>query len=196
MVIARNLLYRVLIVPLWNWNYWNPNPAQKYRGVLIVPLWNWNLRSIHLHYTLLCSNRTFMELKSPYCRFLITSEGVLIVPLWNWNSSTSLAAEDYCTVLIVPLWNWNWVLPVPFIISRSSNRTFMELKSSRRHQDSASQDSSNRTFMELKSGTKRSKRIRSEVLIVPLWNWNLDATKVTSLLSCSNRTFMELKWWK
>ena len=53
----------------------------------------------------------------------------------------------------------------------------------------------NRTFMELKLYSSICFFALSAVLIVPLWNWNLNA--VSSLLVDSarfNRTFMELKY--
>ena len=79
----------------------------------------------------------------------------------------------------------------------------------------AAPTSSNRTFMELKSrcfallidapavlivplwNWNPKKTTLSNgvvlVLIVPLWNWNSVWSSLTSLIWCSNRTFMELK---
>ena len=53
---------------------------------------------------------------------------------------------------------------------------------------------SNCTFMELKFRQQTQKCHESEVLIVPLWNWNMKELerKYIAYLS-SNCTFMELK---
>ena len=36
-------------------------------------------------------------------------------------------------------------------------------------------------------------KLNNIVLIVPLWNWNLDGFKSTNVEDSFNRTFMELK---
>ena len=121
--------HKVLIVPLWNWNFCAYRSCCCPPGVLIVPLWNWN-RDTRLHPR--------------------DEKHVLIVPLWNWNAEPrailSTLRGSNCTfmelkfqkmneqtiereVLIVPLWNWNKLgvtRCVPPIYS--SNYTFMELK--------------------------------------------------------------------
>ena len=51
-----------------------------------------------------------------------------------------------------------------------SNRTFMELKWSKRPLPAAQSFSSNRTFMELKCEIIAEKKAARQVLIVPLWN--------------------------
>ncbi len=60
-----------------------------------------------------------------------------------------------------------------FVKDGSSNRTFMELKSSTSNFSTPHHPSSNRTFMELKC---------------------LNCCEADIAMSCSNRTFMELKW--
>ena len=120
---------QVLIVPLWNWNLGLTHWVKTGSNVLIVPLWNWNpVFTVHVTVSL-CSNCTFMELKStnyPFeraafkssnCTFMelkwrawtlsLTSSFVLIVPLWNWNIVEALGLLGSLWVLIVPLWNWN-----------------------------------------------------------------------------------------
>ena len=53
----------------------------------------------------------------------------------------------------------------------------------------------NRTFMELKSDLQISDSTILEVLIVPLWNWNMGYNRIgISYYSSFNRTFMELKF--
>ena len=51
----------------------------------------------------------------------------------------------------------------------------------------------NRTFMELKSQTPNAPQMQSYVLIVPLWNWNIDMSATYGYAPRFNRTFMELK---
>ena len=70
----------------------------------------------------------------------------------------------------------------------------MELKLLWKEYLSSFATSSNRTFMELKRLSEGQFGGRVVVLIVPLWNWNIDITKrqITSTKG-SNRTFMELK---
>ena len=165
----------VLIVPLWNWNWISRSRRNQCLSVLIVPLWNWNkLGYLVTHPSVKCSNRTFMELKYLTSKQIATGQIVLIVPLWNWN-------YHYRTQV---------------------GRT----------------QCSNRTFMELKCACIDDSLFRCSVLIVPLWNWNGDDFKVNmqhfsvlivplwnwnfiiklglSPASCSNRTFMELKYSK
>ena len=119
--------------------------------VLIVPLWNWNYWYTLFDYHASCFNRTFMELKLLIYFIWLSRQFVLIVPLWNWNSRTPSTTWLVCksfnrtfmelksykyaygyystcfnrtfmelklkpyerhdkirTVLIVPLWNWNF----------------------------------------------------------------------------------------
>ena len=51
----------------------------------------------------------------------------------------------------------------------------------------------NRTFMELKFEKFREKYKDLQVLIVPLWNWNLTSVSLNRSIVSFNRTFMELK---
>ena len=141
----------VLIVPLWNWNSNKALAALTEISVLIVPLWNWNLRLIAHSIEAGGSNRTFMELKYHQNIFCLTQEQVLIVPLWNWNTTR----ERFCIIVLF-----------------SSNRTFMELKWASMLHPFSTACSSNRTFMELKWLYLRSSFSTLKVLIVPLWNWN------------------------
>ena len=142
---------------------------------------------------ILCSNRTFMELK------------------FGWR----LTPPPLVPVLIVPLWNWNGGRPSYFCLGCCSNRTFMELKLTKAFQYGFGMPSSNRTFMELKLDWFYWCHVRlyvlivplwnwnlvknvfqytpSRVLIVPLWNWNNKSFDMPMPISRSNRTFMELK---
>ena len=120
--------YFVLIVPLWNWNTSTVSITTKGGTVLIVPLWNWNKCIKNRNGLIVCSNRTFMELKYEINHTYHLGKKVLIVPLWNWNdysdtaktecsssnrtfmelkSQKELAERLSVKVLIVPLWNWN-----------------------------------------------------------------------------------------
>ena len=91
-----------------------------------------------------------MELKFRTAILLYRLKGVLIVPLWNWNGM--------------------WV-KLKCAISKSFNRTFMELKYVR----------------------NKRRKTDQNVLIVPLWNWNVQASVFAILNESFNRTFMELK---
>ena len=53
---------------------------------------------------------------------------------------------------------------------KCSNRTFMELKSSKMSFSEISEICSNRTFMELKCFSCEAREAYMVVLIVPLWN--------------------------
>ena len=53
---------------------------------------------------------------------------------------------------------------------RCSNRTFMELKSSKKFYSNTVGQCSNRTFMELKLAYFCQSQLLMGVLIVPLWN--------------------------
>ena len=140
----------VLIAPLWNWNQWCPSVIPHKREVLIAPLWNWNQARVKGYPSVMRSNRTFMELKSPSAAFSFLAAFVLIAPLWNWNDGEDQKTNHCSRVLIAPLWNWNeggkrtwtrraWVLIAPLWNwnpfrrwlgsgHARSNRTFMELK--------------------------------------------------------------------
>ena len=103
-------------------------------------------------------------------------------------------AREDMQVLIVPLWNWNSFDLFAFETMACSNRTFMELKYEYKDGDINPLPCSNRTFMELKCIFKSIASEQFTVLIVPLWNWN-KSTVVddSSIITSSNRTFMELK---
>ena len=118
-------------------------------------------------------NRTFMELKSMDGCWLSDRADVLIVPLWNWNVPPK-ARNRAC------FWGFN--------------RTFMELKLTDFSVNSYVFICFNRTFMELKWQNLLYCFAFPQVLIVPLWNWNLMiAEKVIVAAAGFNRTFMELK---
>ena len=145
------ICWKVLIVPLWNWNWWRDVGFTPPPLVLIVPLWNWNRRNqgaeVHQRNS---SNRTFMELKSH-------NNFEWSLPCWSSNRTfmelklqKSLLLSIGITVLIVPLWNWNVYQVKVGEQDYGSNRTFMELKCTTRRSWTQRSDSSNRTFMELK----------------------------------------------
>ena len=123
--------------------------------VLIVPLWNWNRLKILLRAERTsCFNRTFMELKYPCAQ---------------------RHKPSHAFVLIVPLWNWNVLLSPAIGAASGFNRTFLELKLSFLTITNSRKECFNRTFMELKFKSNRYNRIKnSRVLIVPLWNWNVE----------------------
>ena len=182
---------RVLIAPLWNWNNQLLNIQFYLDVVLIAPLWNWNAFAPSVNReTNIGSNRTFMELKSVYLQVFLLRHLVLIAPLWNWNMNEPIINWSLSIVLIAPLWNcvncslWRW----------SSNRTFMELKFRwywsiplLRYVLIAPLWNWNVRWRSLHS-------LRHSVLIAPLWNWNRIVRVREEISSCSNRTFMELKW--
>ena len=119
---------------------------------------------------------------------------VLIVPLWNWNP---FKASNLCTLecsnrTFMEL-KYSFLLS-PFYRLSCSNRTFMELKLLAAPWFWWLLRSSNRTFMELKFAIGICSIVVSEVLIVPLWNWNQEFLKLVELPPRSNRTFMELKF--
>ena len=118
--------------------------------VLIVPLWNWNREALADKKGPNRSNRTFMELKYFNRTLKILRFNVLIVPLWNWNKRSRKAS----------------------VFHGSSNRTFMELKLHLSSSLPRLVSRSNRTFMELKYRWISVGNNGSQVLIVPLWNWN------------------------
>ena len=63
-VAACDVVYIVLIVPLWNWNDDAAGAMSIVSAVLIVPLWNWNALCRKERLRDKCFNCTFMELKS------------------------------------------------------------------------------------------------------------------------------------
>ena len=164
--------FRVLIVPLWNWNRLPPRDSLGHRcsNRTFMELKQANQKSSER--TKDCSNRTFMELKLVPADTAVFLQQVLIVPLWNWNEGNSLGWWSLRFVLIVPLWNWNVIRPAIKEITAGSNRTFMELKLRYSHVVVVAV---------------------LVVLIVPLWNWNGVECSGLSRGVCSNRTFMELK---
>ena len=145
---------------------------------------------------ILCSNRTFMELKF-WSRWLYyLCRNVLIAPLWNWNRYCQRPSYHPPYVLIAPLWNWNF-------LSRTSKADGISV-----------------LIAPLWNWNGRRRNTRGAllaVLIAPLWNWNV---LIFSFFSCrppvliaplwnwntrhwglsvsgwtrSNRTFMELKY--
>ena len=119
-----------------------------------------------------------MELKFSGNSTSGNSTVVLIVPLWNWNVRIyNKYLGDY-VVLIVPLWNWNTDWGDTFANWGCFNRTFMELKCRCPAAAKLPARSFNRTFMELKFLTSKGYAFSQDVLIVPLWNWNVFTTTI------------------
>ena len=142
---------------------------------------------------------------------------VLIVPLWNWNLSTFNGAAIKIARLNRTFMELKHRhrsgLPAPAV---RLNRTFMELKRNWHAVNHWNVIRLNRTFMELKPAMEVKNVLNSsDVLIVPLWNWNWTTTEEfrtafgvlivplwnwnysrkfnVSMNTCLNRTFMELK---
>ena len=140
------------------------------------------------------SNRTFMELKwsrrpLPAAQSFSSNRTFMELKFIKQSS-----CKKRCCVLIAPLWNWNGSLHKSCNKSPCSNRTFMELKFIKVHLKKITFVRSNRTFMELKFLIRGRNSLRTLVLIAPLWNWNLPGGFYSRKGTCSNRTFMELKW--
>ena len=70
-----------------------PSPLSAKEKVLIVPLWNWNYHQIFACYLISGFNRTFMELKYHWSISVPKITAVLIVPLWNWNFVDQLTPD-------------------------------------------------------------------------------------------------------
>ncbi len=163
--------------------------------VLIVPLWNWNFGSRIFLIVSYGINCTVVELKPGKQSHLYNQQMVLIVPLWNWNRLRRGNIRRKSIVLIVPLWNWNiiyterkdGVLPginctvvelkhnmhcKPENSHTCINCTVVELKPSHKITISGRRRSINCTVVELKQGIHTRVSVTLRVLIVPLWNWN------------------------
>ena len=125
---------RLLIGPLWNWNYIPCVCTVPLNSLLIGPLWNWNRdRTTAIRKAIKAFNRTIVELKhkkrkgkepkkTAFNRTIvelkqktinITHYGklLLIGPLWNWNSHRQWELLHLLWLLIGPLWNWNICIP-------------------------------------------------------------------------------------
>ena len=97
---------------------------------------------------------------------------VQIVPLWNWNDATAYADDNRWRVQIVPLWNWN-----NDDIIRNIQYGVFKLY-----------------LYGIEMKYKEIQLANDVVQIVPLWNWNSIFFICPSFNSCSNCTFMELKY--
>ena len=164
--------HTVQIVPLWNWNSGRTISPRRRHLVQIVPLWNWNKIIWVASVRFASSNCTFMELKWEGIDKFTGECYVQIVPLWNWNFQHLVWQSR--TVQIVPLWNWNIWSSISYTIVISSNCTFMELKFVIVAWSLLVEMGSNCTFMELKFDRRQRNERSHRVLIVPLWNWNID----------------------
>ena len=141
---------------------------------------------------------------------------VLIVPLWNWNTNRqrnrSRTTGINCTVvelkhawpgkrrtyrwvLIVPLWNWNrWIRSTVYNNRQCINCTVVELKLPKPIRFSCLFSSINCTVVELKLRRITSSDKVTNVLIVPLWNWNCYCYIFRDgFCLCINCTVVELK---
>ena len=118
---------------------------------------------------------------------------VLIVPLWNWNDRLPACFVVAYLVLIVPLWNWNSIVAKTIFTLECSNRTFMELKFIWLTLMLRSFSVLIVPLWNWNLGRSFYLRLLDYVLIVPLWNWNTTTRTNGFSISCSNRTFMELK---
>ena len=126
--IEKSLGIKVLIVPLWNWNYDSEEsqnkgarfnctfmelkydsmkPGAAFYIVLIVPLWNWNWRTSDGRHANACFNCTFMELKWKDWRRHGVAGHRFNCTFMELKWSDGVAAFSVPSVLIVPLWNWN-----------------------------------------------------------------------------------------
>ena len=97
-------------------------------------------------------NCTFMELKSPIMVLCAINRKLIIAPLWNWNSAillTCLKSKD------------------------TYNCTFMELKFRVFNFVGCFTHSYNCTFMELKFSSSAFSFSLANLIIAPLWNWNI-----------------------
>ena len=79
------------------------------------------------------------------------------------------------SVLIAPLWNWNI-----FRFSLQSLQKIVLIA----------------PLWNWNEGNLFQEDQQPPVLIAPLWNWNLDSHLSILCRVCSNRTFMELKWYE
>ena len=168
------------------------------KEVLIVPLWNWNKSGSWRHVSTVRSNCTFMELKYSKkvkdslvrlsnCTFMElkfhrTVQGTPRPHRSNCTFMELKLVTKSCLwlclgVLIVPLWNWNIGEELQHQTVDSSNCTFMELKWRRMKRKTKRLPGSNCTFMELKCTIPDLFPPGRRVLIVPLWNWNLEKLK-------------------
>ena len=207
----------VLIVPLWNWNYLNHSTKRwvgsfnrtfmelksKWTPANSSSIYCFNRTFMELKltlcfyycYYLFCFNRTFMELKSHTitspCRLTSSFNRTFMELKFEFPLYIHLRSF----VLIVPLWNWNHAHMLRTCKGCSFNRTFMELKSCKEYAYNPRSFRFNRTFMELKFQARQFRMLQISVLIVPLWNWNINLLLWISQEGLSfNRTFMELKY--
>ena len=144
------LHWRVLLVPLWNWNSGPKAEPTVAPVVLLVPLWNWNntasrlSSSSELFYSYLYGIETYLD------KLRVGAKEVLLVPLWNWNLLFLFVFVTGGKVLLVPLWNWNVMIIIVL------NLTIL--------------------FYSYLYGIETQQQLRrllcQNVLLVPLWNWN------------------------
>ena len=108
------MLTRAILIPLY---------------VSIEPLWNWNYAYPGNLNTVVCINRTFMELKLLFAFFWASASWYQSNLYGIETTVGNLATAANIVVSIEPLWNWNFRSISPQCsFSRSINRTFMELK--------------------------------------------------------------------
>ena len=120
-------------------------------------------------------------------------------------------------VSIAPLWNWKSRLGLKPASSSSFNRTFMELKDASTPLEALLQTVSIAPLWNWKIFSLLRKVLERVVSIAPLWNWKMMVkiqfgkkrkfqshlygiercicSRISFLLFCFNRTFMELKVW-
>ena len=125
--------------------------------------------------TIICSNRTLLELKLFELIDLLEGLEVPIVPYWNWNYHIEMFPRRNTCVPIVPYWNWNQIndglglrfVHVPIV-----------------------------PYWNWNDATLTRCLYSMKVPIVPYWNWNNDFTKLLHEPASSNRTLLELKYRK
>ena len=125
-----------------------------------------------------CINCTVVELKHQADSTSINLNNVLIVPLWNWNYLFDIFSHDSsfsinCTVVELKLWKLKRVNRMRARI----NCTVVELKRFRRHRIPRPWRCINCTVVELKRISFMLTIFSLSVLIVPLWNWNVQAAE-------------------
>ena len=114
-----------------------------------------------------------MELKRKFPKASNHKSIVLIEPLWNWNSLPAVWTKSNVCI------NWTFMelkrISIIYLCNRwsSINWTFMELKLRIKNLIARDYLSINWTFMELKQANSIFEKKIFNVLIEPLWNWNL-----------------------
>ena len=187
-------MFRLPIVPIWNWNVISVVQHPRHVKLPIVPIWNWNGDGQEPGDSPAATNRTNLELKQEWIGGMDCCHVLPIVPIWNWNVALVMFSVPHMSLPIVPIWNWNTVRTGGVLrMVLTTNRTNLELKLNDMYSLEIDLD-----YQSYQSGIETAIKSRRNTPVIRYQSYQSGIETVlnsTEILSgrTTNRTNLELK---